>query len=487
MRTDVSNEARGVQEQPFPRRQSPMNLKTSLILRVILVGISCFGLVIAYVLFETQQAARQSTNKTADLIVRHLQLQRLKIDANYDSSARFPDWGTIASHIAVNGQCVSFAAPEGRVLRRSCLGFPEYASTPPGWFSRLHGLLFQASESAEREVVYKKRSYGTVRVSSDRAFVTGRSWHDLTQMLTLAIITVLSLCLLVYFAIERALAPAKTVIKGLNKFSEGAFDHRLPEFRLTEFQRIGQVANQLAGKIQSSLSESADLLKRLMNAQEKERRYLARELHDEFAQNLTAINAFAVSIGKSVEEKHPELSVEAQNLSQITVHTITALRKTLMHLKPADLERFGLVESLTQLTYLWNATSGGRTQFRLDAPPEIATLPEETAIHIFRIAQEALTNAAKHANANIVRLSIEPIVLAEHGTAQTQALRLLIEDDGEGGQDWRAEGPANGMGVLNMRERVAALGGTISFDRNPGVGLTVRVTIPVNKDREMQP
>jgi signal transduction histidine kinase len=461
-----------------------MNLKTSLILRIVLVGSFCFVLVMGGVLFQAQRATRQFAFNTADLVARHLELQRLKIDANFDSSIRFPDWDAITSHTALSGQCTSFtAAPEGRMLRSSCVGSTASKEEPPRWFSWLHRFLFSAAHSAEREVIYKSRVFGIVRVSTDPISVIGQSWRELMRMLLLTIVTVLSLCLLVYFAIERALAPAKTVVTGLNRLADGAFDHRLPNFQLAEFQRIGEVTNQLAEKIQTSLSEGSDLLKRLMTAQERERSYLARELHDEFAQNLTAINAFAVSIGKSAEEHYPELSVEAENLSQISTNMMDALRKTLFHLKPADLDRFGLVESLAQLITLWNATSGGQTLFRLDAPYEIKTLPEEAAIHIFRIAQEALTNAAKHARAKSVRLNIEQICTGEINKPQEKNIRLVVEDDGEGGYAWQAESPANGMGILNMRERVAALGGTISFYGNPGTGLAVHVTIPVHNEQ----
>ena len=96
------------------------------------------------------------------------------------------------------------------------------------------------------------------------------------------------------------------------------------------------------------------------------------------------------------------------------------------------------------------------------------------------LAAEGLTNAAKHAEARTVRLSVEAVDLPESSRADTAGIRLTIEDDGAGRRP-NGTFPGNGMGLLNMQERVAALGGSISFDDRPGAGLRVRVIVPVGR------
>jgi signal transduction histidine kinase len=296
------------------------------------------------------------------------------------------------------------------------------------------------------------------------------------HLLILSALTVCALSALVYVAISRALAPTGDVVAGLNRLSAGELSYRLPAFKLSELQRVAEVTNELAAKIEATLDERAELSRRLMNAQEEERRNLARELHDELGQNLTAIAALAASLQKLAEESCPDLAAEARSLSQITLNTMQSLRETLTHLRPADLDKFGLSQSLRHLIDVCSASHGRTTRFELDLPREIAPLSDATAAHIFRIAQEGLANAAKHAHAKTVRLRVEPVLMAQ--PKHVPGICLVIEDDGKGRRPNRKSAP-NGMGLLNIEERVAALGGTLSLDDRPGAGFTVRVVVPI--------
>jgi two-component system, NarL family, sensor histidine kinase UhpB len=442
-------------------------------LRIAIVAITCFALVTAIALFQSQRAAT-----TADLVAEHLDFQLLRINAGFDASNRFPDWDAVVNTTLTSGQCVRFYDERGEMRRSNCVGVAASDDRAPRWFSALSGLLFAPGESSRREISYKGTKYGTVIASSNPEVVTARIWREMKQPLILTFLTVASLCLFVYVAIARALAPTKDVIAGLNKLADGDFSHRLPDFGLFELQRISEVANQLAGKMEATLAERSELSKRLMNAQEDERRHLARDLHDDFGQNLTAIAALAASIETTAERECPDLCVEARSLSQISMGMMASLRGTLLHLRPADFDKFGLVDSLRQLVDVWSASRRRQTRFELSVPRKLASLPDTAAIHIFRIAQEGLTNAAKHADARTVRLSVEPISLAEPRNPHAAGIRLTIEDDGAGR---RANGApvGNGMGLINMQERVAALGGSITFDDRPGAGLKVRVVVPV--------
>jgi len=226
------------------------------------------------------------------------------------------------------------------------------------------------------------------------------------------------------------------------------------------------------------LAQHSELSKRLVNAQEDERRHLARDLHDEFGQNLTAIAAIAASIEQTADEICPELSTEARSLSRIAAEMIASLRDTLLRLRPADFDKIGFAENLRQLVDVWSVGQRRRTHFELDIPPEIP-LPGNAAIHLFRIAQEGLTNAVKHADANSVRLSVVPIALPQARSPDATGIRLTIEDDG-GGLEAREMTQTTGRrGLINMCERVAALGGTIAFEDRPGAGLKVQVVVPV--------
>lgn len=460
------------------RRQGPVDLKRSLILRIAIVATACLALVTAVALVETHQDARRRSGETADLVAKQLELQLWRINAGFDLSNRFPDWDTVtAGNAATSGQCVRYYDSSGEMRRASCVGFAPSVEPAPRWFGALSGLLFGPGDAISRDVSYKGTRYGSVVVTSAPEAVTARIWREVKLPLVLTFLTIVSLSISVYVALARALAPTREVVAGLDRLASGELSYRLPNFKLAELQRISEVANQLAGKIEHMLAERAELSKRLVNTQEDERRHLARELHDEFGQNLTAIAALAASIEHTAEEACPELRPEAQSLSRISMNMMSALRGTLLRLRPADFDKFGLAENLRQLVDVWRATRKRQTHFDLDIPPEIE-LPDNAAIHIFRIAQEGLTNAAKHAGASHVRLSVEPIALPAPSQPDGKGIRLTIEDDGNG-RHTRNASPGGGRGLINMQERVAALGGTIAFDDRPGAGLKVRVVVPV--------
>ncbi len=458
----------------YPR---PVDLKTSLILRIALVAIACFVPVTAAVLVDSDREARQQASTTADLVARHLSLQLLRINAGFDLSNRYPDWDALLAGNPTYGQCIRLENDRGDVVRSDCVGSPVLEDAP-SWFIALWSLV-SPERAATSSISYKGKTYGTVIVSSDPKVAAGRAWSELKHLLMLTALTILALSVLVYIAIARALAPTGDVIAGLNRLSAGELSHRLPEFGLSELQRIAEVANELAEKVEAMLSERAELSRKLMNAQEDERRRLASELHDAFGQNLAAVAALAASIKKTAADKCVDLRAEARSLSQVATDMMQSLRTTLLGLRPADFDKFGLTEALKQLVGIWSVSARRRTRFELDIPRELAPLSSTAAIHIFRIAQEGLTNAAKHANARTVRLSVEAVSLAQPKVPHATGIRLTIEDDGKG-RDLASRASANGRGLLNMQERVAALGGTISLDDRSGEGFAVRIVVPTD-------
>jgi signal transduction histidine kinase len=454
-----------------------IDLKTTLVLHIAVAAIFCLAVVTVVVLWDSARHSHERAEQTADLVARHLSFQLLRINAGFDASKRYPDWDALLATRQADGQCVQLVNQVGAIQRSDCVGSQANVERAPEWFAALWAYIAN-DQPARGEVSYKDKGYGTVVVSSDPKILASLAWTGIKPLLILTALTILAVSVLVYVAVARALAPTKDMINGLNTLAAGDFSHRLPSFKLYELQRISQVANTLADKIERTLAERAELSRKLMNAHEDERRNLARELHDELGQSLTAMAALAASLEKSARDTCPELREEAGTLARVAVETMQSLRGTLTHLRPADLDKFGLEESLAQLVNAWKMRQHDQTRFELHAPQAIPQLSDAAAAHVFRIAQEGLTNAAKHACARSVRLSLEPVTLAQPKHRAIQGVRLTIEDDGVGRRT-NGNGPQAGMGLLNMHERVAALGGEIAFHDRPGGGLTVRVVVPV--------
>jgi signal transduction histidine kinase len=209
------------------------------------------------------------------------------------------------------------------------------------------------------------------------------------------------------------------------------------------------------------------LTRKLIAVQDEERRHLARELHDEFGQSLTAIAAQAAAAAHTAERECPPLFEECRGISRTTAGMMAALRGALVRLRPPDIDELGLALSLESLVASWNGVEKGRTRFDIAIIGQVDDLPPSVCASLYRIAQEAITNAAKHAHAQRVQLRLE---------AGQADIVLSVEDDGKatGGNP----APKAGMGLLGMQERVASLGGTLRFEQRTAGGLRLVATIP---------
>jgi signal transduction histidine kinase len=212
-----------------------------------------------------------------------------------------------------------------------------------------------------------------------------------------------------------------------------------------------------------------NLMKRLVDAQESERRRIADDLHDLIGQNLTALG-----IGLATLKTHPSAEVRdavtprIDAMAGLVEGTIDAIRGVMTDLRPVALEEFGLVAALRWYASVFTSRTG--MKMSVSAPAEVRRLAPDAELALFRIVQEALTNAAKHSGG----ISVEVAVAEAEGL-----IRATIEDDGRGFADpVGARGAQRGgWGLPAMRERAEALGGTLRIEF-PGRGTRVVVEIP---------
>jgi signal transduction histidine kinase len=223
-------------------------------------------------------------------------------------------------------------------------------------------------------------------------------------------------------------------------------------------------ATRAAVAVELSQRVAQDALRRVVQAQELERRRLARELHDETGQALTSILLGLKPLEEALTE-HPARA----SLTELREHVVAALqnvRRLAVELRPAVLDDFGLVPALERLTDAFAEQSGIRVDFH-SALGE-ARLPSEVETALYRVVQESLTNIAKHANAGSVSVSL---------ARRESAVAAVIEDDG-GGFDPRTP-REEGVGLLGMRERLALIDGKLEVESRPGAGTTVVAEVPL--------
>ena len=376
-----------------------LDLKWSLMLRVVAVAALCFLIAAALTLFGTYREVRKANENVADIVERQLEVQLFRIESAIGVSAQFPDWDYVTDGVQSAGQCIQYIKADGSIGRSTCIGLNGGSDAPPNWFSTLGRWLLAARIEILRPVAYHGKSYGTLVVTTETAAVLAAIWRDVSALLGLTALVVGAICVLLYIAISRALRPTKDILAGLDRLARGDLSSRLPRFGLVELQRISEVFNTLAAGLDRTTRERTALAARLVDGQEQERRHLARELHDELAQSLSAMSAVAASIKATAESECPALLPEAENLSQNSMAMMRFLRTTLHSLRPPEIDDFGLAAGLSALARNQERRSGGDLKISLVVDGDLQGLPPTAAAHVYRIVQEGLTNIGKHAMA----------------------------------------------------------------------------------------
>ncbi len=376
------------------------------------------------------------------------------------------------------GLCIAYRSKTDDTFQRLCSGTQSDDGDPPVVFSALYRRFFDPGREAVRPVLSHGQKVGEATAWVDPATLTAQAWHAASRLLAVMGIMLLLLCGLVYAALARALRPTRLIHAGLERIAANDLSTRLPPFDLAELSAIAGVFNHLAESLERTLAERSELTRRLIALQDDERRHLARELHDEFGQCLAAIRALAASAGQTAAQDCPALLSECESIKRTAAHMAESLRGALFRLRPPDVDELGLAGSLEGLVAGWNGRSRGRTRFEIELSGAFEDLPAAVGASVYRIAQEALTNAAKHAEATRVVLQLTRRELpASPGSRRAAEIELTVHNDGGTGDADPTVRP--GMGFLGMRERVAALSGRLSFEAGQKTGSVLRVVIPV--------
>jgi two-component system sensor histidine kinase UhpB len=203
--------------------------------------------------------------------------------------------------------------------------------------------------------------------------------------------------------------------------------------------------------------------RRALLAQERERKRLARELHDEVGQTLTGVVLQLEGLHRSAP---PELAEPVAQLQETAREGVEEVREIVRGLRPQTLDEFGLRSALISLAAGVTERAGVRVRARLE--PELPPLAPEQDLAIYRVAQESLTNVARHANARNADLVLE---------RDDGLVVLRVRDDGRGIRD--TEAASEGPGLGGMRERALLIGGHLAVYRREGSGTEVRLEVPV--------
>jgi two-component system sensor histidine kinase TtrS len=222
------------------------------------------------------------------------------------------------------------------------------------------------------------------------------------------------------------------------------------------------------------LEEKRYLAQKCMAVQEEERRYLARELHDELGQCITAIQADAEIIQELSGACDSRLKASAGAIQGVSSRIYEVVHSLMLRYRPGVLDDLGLVETIRDEVGAWQARQPDAV-YTLNFSGDLDALGEDLNICVYRIIQECLTNIAKYARATSVHIDIG---ITQAGA--TPQLRVEVQDNGAG---FEPNASGGGFGLVGMRERVEAQQGKFTLTTMPGTGTRITVTLPLNGTR----
>ena len=278
----------------------------------------------------------------------------------------------------------------------------------------------------------------------------------------------------------QALSPEKPVTTYEYTFDEGAGDMGWQQWtaraiwdqtgQYLEIQAVGRCITQLKRReleLQQSQAQLRSLASYLQSVREKERTSIAREIHDQMGQELTALKIGLVGLQNKALEADNGLEDELGEMIGSVEKMLQTVQKISTELRPAVLDHLGLSAAIEWQIGQFSKLTG--IQCQLDLATEEITLAPAPSTALFRVLQEALTNIARHAQATQIDVSLK---------LQHDRIALFVEDNGVGISQAQAQNPAS-LGIVGMRERVLDFNGELNVSAGPGGGTQLMACLPM--------
>lgn len=443
-----------------------MSLPTHLGLRLLVVAALCLAGAIAWAVWDAHVSLRWEAAMSADRIAAQLARQPGLGSAGPAAMPASAPQAAPAIVTLLPGICADIHL--GVELPRRYCGDWDGLDAAPTWFRQ--ALVWEAAAAPTiRAIVYRERTIGTVTAWPDPMASAARLWRRMRLAGGLALGVAAAALLLNWLTVTRLVAPVGRIVHGLENLDTAGTRPPLPRFAATEFDRIARACNALADRLADTEAERAGLMQRLVTVQEEERQALARDLHDAFGQCLAAAGARAAAIELAAPPERDDLREDAQGIEAIIATMRESLRGALARLELPDLAEAGLEEALRGLVADWRGQLRSGPTLHLDITGDLTGMPGNVAASLYRIAQELLTNALRHGRPSRI------FVRLGRSEAGPRTVTLTLDDDGGG--DVSRTASHTGRGLVGIRARLAALGGSLSLT-GTGSGIRACASVP---------
>jgi len=368
-------------------------------------------------------------------------------------------------------------APTGEVLYRSPGATYKAGREAPAWFVHL-----LAPRIPKRTFLLPGGVQLIVEANASRAILD--AWDDLRRLFLIGAVMLVVVNGLAFWLVKLALAPFPVITAGLQRLEEGDLAFRLPALAGFEAHSIGAAFNRMAQAVQDKvqaerlaaaslqkateaetrLAEGRELARLVEQRIEEERRLIAHELHDEFGQSVTAIRSLAMAI--VTQSQHPAMSEAAKLISDEASRLYDAMHGLIPRLVPLSLDTLGLADTLENLVRDWQRRNPA---IKLSARNDLSVeLGPTVTLTIYRVAQEGLINALRHAQATQVEIDL---------SRDDHHIVLTVTDNGVGlPPDWSRPGH---FGLRGLADRVEHLGGSFTVANHEPHGLRLTARIPL--------
>ncbi|MCK4494287.1 MAG: sensor histidine kinase [Methylococcales bacterium] len=434
-----------------------MSLRSQINLRILGVFVCILFIGGSISVWQARKAVDKEVNSSI-----HLSLQLIKFGLE-PTKINIEDWRFRFKKLqSMRHLTIQLKKPSGVLI--PIIEQPQkkyHLKIAPDWF-----IYLAVSEypSVEYEIKTLNKAILTLIIQANPMDEVAEVWHETLIFFSTLLLLMLLLFLSIHWVFTKSLSDIRSIVAHLKQIELGDYHQKCLFFSTQEYHDIALAIHHMSDVLAQTQQQNRALTQHSLKIQEDERRRLSQELHDEFAQSLTAIKVMAIA---AAHEKS-DTKMITQSISGICDDLIKSLRSIMKQLHPLILTELGLKAALEELVLHW-ASRFPKIVFKLQCDHEVDKMNKAISIQVFRVIQESLTNIIRHANANRVTITLR-IMLSNN------KLYFDVKDDGRGCDLKKV---ASGFGLLGMEERIKLLEGDFILKAHVNKGMSIKAKIPL--------
>jgi two-component system sensor histidine kinase UhpB len=338
------------------------------------------------------------------------------------------------------------------ILLEETLNMPDEIKPPPTWFINVIESLSDKLFFSKINIEQRGQLTGYILIKPEPIFEYAEIWQQIKVGLWIIVSFLVLINFVVFLLFSHMIKPINKIIEGFEKLEAGNFKSKIGKSNILELDIIGKKFNSMIDNLRQSNNKIHKLSQNLIDVQEQEKSELARDLHDELGQSLTALQAEAASILKTKKKKSREEAIF--NVIKLSKNMMLSTREIIKKLNLGLIEDLGFESALIDLFENWKRRFKGVSfEYSIDEK-SIKNITKKKTAHLYRIFQEALTNIAKHSSPQKIQISIKYI-------DNSNKTRILISNDGISNDSSNQDG----LGLIGIAERVDQIQGTLEISK----------------------